>query len=132
MKFWNFAFLAAPFILSPQVYCYSTSGLRRKFLSDTSRRSYFSYSQGPKMQQIRSDGLGGRGITFVPASGTYENVLIWMHGLGDSADGWASAMPMLGLKNTKIILPTAASRPISINMGMSMPGKIKLHISFIF
>jgi predicted esterase len=58
----------------------------------------------------------------MPASQTYSNVLLWFHGLGDSADGWADMMPSLGLENTKIILPTASSIPISINGGMEMNG----------
>ena len=72
------------------------------------------------MQNIRSDGIGGRGVTYVPTSGSYDNVVVWLHGLGDTADGWASLMPGLGLKDTKFILPTANSRPISINNGMKI------------
>ena len=45
-----------------------------------------------------------------------------MTGLGDTADGWASLMPQLGLENTKFILPTAPARPISLNGGSPMPG----------
>lgn len=74
------------------------------------------------MQTIRSDGLKGKGITYLPSSGSYSNVLIWLHGLGDTADGWASMMPELKLKDTKFILPTADVRPISLNGGMPMPG----------
>mmetsp|Transcript_26991 Transcript_26991/g.45192 ORF Transcript_26991/g.45192 Transcript_26991/m.45192 type:complete len:271 (+) Transcript_26991:121-933(+) len=77
------------------------------------------------MQTLRTDGLGGRGITFVPRSGEYTNLLVWMHGLGDTADGWASLMPQLQLvaaANTKIVLPTAPDRPISLNGGYEMPG----------
>lgn len=58
----------------------------------------------------------------VPSSGSYENVVFFFHGLGDTADGWARAMPDLALENTKFILPTAPSRPISLNGGYSMPG----------
>jgi predicted esterase len=75
------------------------------------------------MQPIRNDGLGGRGVTYIPNSGTYSNVVVWMHGLGDTADGWASLMPSLGITDTKFILPTAKNRPISINGGMPMPGE---------
>jgi hypothetical protein len=46
-----------------------------------------------------------------------------MHGLGDTADGWASMMPSLKLEDTKIVLPTAKSRPIALNDNMPMPGK---------
>lgn len=42
--------------------------------------------------------------------GEYKNVVVWLHGLGDTADGWASSMPQLGLKDTKFILPTAEER----------------------
>lgn len=75
------------------------------------------------MQAIRNDGLGGRGVTFIPRSGSYRNVVVWMHGLGDTADGWAALMPTLGLVDTKFVLPTAKSMPITVNGGMPMPGK---------
>jgi hypothetical protein len=75
------------------------------------------------MKSVRSDGHGGRGVTYTPTNGSYSNVVIWMHGLGDTADGWASLMPSLGIHDTKFVLPTATNRPISINGGMPMPGK---------
>jgi len=50
-----------------------------------------------------------------------------MHGLGDTCDGWAQGMPELGIPNTKFILPTASSRPISINGGHRMPGWSDIH-----
>ena len=65
---------------------------------------------------------GGRGITLTPPSGSYSNVVLWFHGLGDTADGWADMMPSLSLEDTKFILPTAPSIPISINGGMEMNG----------
>jgi predicted esterase len=73
------------------------------------------------MKPTRNDGYGGQGVTYLPASGSYSNVVVWMHGLGDTADGWASMMPSLNFQNTKFILPTATRLPISLNMGMSMP-----------
>ena len=52
-----------------------------------------------------------------------DSVVIWLHGLGDTAQGWYGAMGSLGLPDTtKFILPTAATCPISINAGMPMPG----------
>ena len=65
---------------------------------------------------------GGRGIILTPRTGTYSNVVLWFHGLGDTADGWADMMPSLELEDTKYILPTASSIPISINGGMEMNG----------
>lgn len=52
-------------------------------------RSHFYINE--KMNSSRGDGLGGAGIVMTPKSGSYENVVIWMHGLGDTADGWAQA-----------------------------------------
>ena len=52
------------------------------------------------LKRIAGDGLGGRGVTYIPNSVQYKNVVIWLHGLGDTADGWASLMPELRLKNT--------------------------------
>jgi predicted esterase len=91
-------------------------------LRSSASLSTSSASSRQHMQTIRSDGLGGRGITLTPHSGSYSNILIFLHGLGDTADGWASMMPALGVKDTKFILPTADSRPIALNGGVSMPG----------
>jgi predicted esterase len=75
------------------------------------------------MKSIRTaDGVVGKGIVHEPRSGDYRNVVIWMHGLGDTADGWASLMPELGLEHTKFILPTAPKRPISLKDGAEMNG----------
>lgn len=74
------------------------------------------------LKKIAGDTLGGRGITFIPRDNTFTSVVIWMHGLGDTADGWASLMPSFGFTKTKFILPTAPNRPITINGGMPMPG----------
>ena len=82
------------------------------------------------MQAVRNDGAGGRGIQYVPKSGEYQNVVVWLHGLGDTADGWASMMPELRLENTKFILPTAKSRPIALNGGSPMPGSSGVFSSF--
>lgn len=42
--------------------------------------------------------------------GAYKNVVVWLHGLGDTADGWSGSMPALGVGDTKFILPTADAR----------------------
>jgi len=89
-----------------------------------------------QIRATRGDGLGGDGITMILPSkqaaaegqAEYDKVVIWLHGLGDTADGWAPAAPELASKlmesagGTKFILPTAPSRSITLNMGMSMPG----------
>lgn len=90
-------------------------------LSTVFWRSFFTESYKMSLKSVRNDGIGGRGVTFTPSTGTYKNVVIWMHGLGDTADGWASLMPSLGLSETKFVVPTATNRAISINGGMAMP-----------
>jgi lysophospholipase-2 len=60
-------------------------------------------------------------ITYSPISG-HSATIIFMHGLGDSADGisdiadsWSKQFPHI-----KFILPTATQRPVTLNGGMSM------------
>ncbi|KAL6782749.1 hypothetical protein ACKKBG_A07980 [Auxenochlorella protothecoides x Auxenochlorella symbiontica] len=57
-----------------------------------------------------------------PAAGRHSATLIMLHGLGDTGNGWAPVGPQLNLPHIKMVFPTAPTRPISINMGMSMPG----------
>lgn len=59
-------------------------------------------------------------MTLTP-SGGHDGVVIWMHGLGDTAMGWYQALWGLAPR-MKIVLPTAETRPITLNGGMSMPG----------
>ena len=48
--------------------------------------------------------------------------MLFFHGLGDTADGWASMMPSLNIPDTKFILPTAPTRKITLNRGATMTG----------
>lgn len=74
------------------------------------------------LRTVRTKEPEGVTITLTPEDGKYENVVFWFHGLGDTADGWASTMPMVHVPNTKYVLPTAKTRPISLNGGYPMPG----------
>ncbi|GJJ72746.1 phospholipase/carboxylesterase [Entomortierella parvispora] len=49
--------------------------------------------------------------------------VIFMHGLGDSGDGWAPVGEQLGeyLPHIKFIFPNAPNQPVTLNMGMKMP-----------
>ncbi len=50
--------------------------------------------------------------------------VIWMHGLGADGDDFASIVPLLQLPASpaiRFIFPHAPIRPVTINMGMSMP-----------
>lgn len=81
-----------------------------------------STSSSVLLDRVAGDGLGGKGTTLVPKGGAYKNVVVWLHGLGDTAEGWVNSMPEFGVEGTKFILPTADSRPITLNGGYEMPG----------
>lgn len=73
------------------------------------------------MSAFREKDSSGK-ITILPKD-AHSATIILMHGLGDSSDGfadvaqmWSSAMP-----HVKVILPTASSRPVTLNGGMRMP-----------
>lgn len=48
------------------------------------------------MKTTYSDGVSRQGQSLTPADDRYDNVVVWMHGLGDTADGWADASKSLG------------------------------------
>jgi len=65
---------------------------------------------------------GDNTITITPRT-PHSAVVVVMHGLGDTADGfedvammWSQQMP-----HVKFILPTAPTQPVTLNMGMPMP-----------
>lgn len=63
----------------------------------------------------------------VEPSGAHTASVIFLHGLGDSGDGWASLMPemdplLAASPTVRYILPHAPTRPITLNGGMAMPG----------
>lgn len=47
--------------------------------------------------------------------------VIFLHGLGDTGHGWASALSDFNLPHVKIICPDAPSIPVTLNMGNTMP-----------
>lgn len=57
----------------------------------------------------------------VGAQGHASAVVIMLHGLGDTGNGWADIPNMLGIPWIKWIFPTAKTRPVTINMGERMP-----------
>ncbi|KAK3695496.1 Phospholipase/carboxylesterase/thioesterase [Podospora appendiculata] len=61
-----------------------------------------------------------------PATARHTATIIFIHGLGDSGHGWASAVEnwrrRQRLDEVKFILPNAPSIPITANWGMQMPG----------
>lgn len=78
-----------------------------------------------KSNQIKQQGIilfGSRyyGIIFDRKS---LGTVIFLHGLGDTGYGWLKIMEILHKQtpHIKYILPSAPSRPVTINGGMSMP-----------
>lgn len=66
----------------------------------------------------------GTTITVSPKNPTLQSgLLVISHGLGDTAQGFLDVAEMLALKmpHLKIILPTAPTQPVTMNMGMPMP-----------
>ena len=56
-------------------------------------------------------------------SGQHSATVIILHGLGDTGHGWKAAASQISLgPHVKFVFPTAPTRPITLNMGMPMPG----------
>jgi len=45
---------------------------------------------------------------------------VWLHGLGDSGEGFSDVFETYRPQNTRVVLPTAPVRSVTINMGMKM------------
>jgi len=64
------------------------------------------------------------GPTFVAEAPTAQDaVVIWLHGLGDTGQGWSDVGPQLQqiMPSVKFLFPTAPTQPVTVNGGMSMP-----------
>jgi Phospholipase/Carboxylesterase len=85
-------------------------------------KPHHNHSQRASMSLTKTTGTGAEADSIVLKPADYRNVVIFMHGLGDTAAGWASNMPELGIPNTKFVLPTAPVRPISMAGGYAMNG----------
>ena len=63
-------------------------------------------------------------IKFVPNEAEHKTSLIWLHGLGDSAHGFADVFADARLnvvpKSCQVILPTAPIRAVTCNGGVKM------------
>ncbi|TKA54404.1 Acyl-protein thioesterase 1, partial [Friedmanniomyces simplex] len=62
----------------------------------------------------------------VPAIKRHTSTVIVAHGLGDSGAGWMFLAENWRMRNkfeeTKFVFPNAPQIPITVNMGMRMPG----------
>lgn len=71
------------------------------------------------MRVERKDGT----VTISPDDGFHSATIILMHGLGDSCDGWSDTAEELHRQFSyiKFIVPTAPTRPVTMNGGYPMP-----------
>ena len=84
----------------------------------------FDYNKSLEMKSLYTiTKRGVQDLILTPASAEHTHTLIWMHGLGDSAMGFLdifdseiSPVP----PSTKVVLPTAPLRPVTLNGGMAM------------
>jgi predicted esterase len=62
-------------------------------------------------------------ITVHPFDGKHSATMFLMHGLGDTADGWLDTAEEIVSRfpYIKVVLPTAESRSVTLNMGARMP-----------
>lgn len=69
--------------------------------------------------------MGGKfgELVVQPAKEKHTATVIVLHGLGDTGHGWKAAASQIRLgPHVKFLFPTAPTRPITLNMGMAMPG----------
>lgn len=55
------------------------------------------------------------------AHGRATAALIFLHGLGDTGDGWAPAASQMAAPHVSMVFPTAKTIPVTLNMGMPGP-----------
>ena len=77
-------------------------------------------------QSDGSDGITLFGSEAIQNGAAPAVTVFWLHGLGDTADGWAGAFVpgggvTLPTPDYKVVLPTAETLPVTLNMGMQMP-----------
>uniref|UniRef100_A0A1B6GVW1 palmitoyl-protein hydrolase n=1 Tax=Cuerna arida TaxID=1464854 RepID=A0A1B6GVW1_9HEMI len=57
----------------------------------------------------------------IAATAKQTATLIFLHGLGDTGHGWASAITEIRQPYMKVICPTAPTMPVTLNNGFRMP-----------
>jgi len=58
-------------------------------------------------------------IIFEPI-GEHRATIVWLHGLGDSGEGFSDVFESYRPQNTRVVLPNAPIRSVTINSGMKM------------
>lgn len=55
-----------------------------------------------------------------PPTGNARGTLVWLHGLGDTGEGWLGELKRAN-PTMRIVCPNAPMMPVSVNNGMRMP-----------
>jgi predicted esterase len=67
----------------------------------------------------------------VPSATKHTATVIFLHGLGDTGNGWKPVADMLqkdsGVSHVKWVLPHAPIKKVTANMGMQMPAWFDIH-----
>ncbi|KFH10112.1 phospholipase/carboxylesterase [Toxoplasma gondii MAS] len=125
----------APSSLSSSLPPSAVSFVSRSLLPSEAGSSRHSSSTScaslpPALRKMASlqpgDGYGGEGFHRFPGVCTPQTAsLVFMHGLGDTAAGWADLVSLLSSLSCfpalRVILPTAPVRPVSLNGGFPAP-----------
>src|SRR5690554_5796403 len=80
---------------------------------------------GGRLSPCDQETVMNKTIERIYGSANPTHVIIWLHGLGATADDFVPVIPYLGLSkalNIRFIFPQAPSRPITLNGGYVMPG----------
>lgn len=73
----------------------------------------------------------GKMFDFPPATdGPPDSAVIWLHGLGDTGEGWAGFMPRLeeAMPDTAFFFPTASRQKVTVNFGVEMESWFDINV----
>lgn len=57
----------------------------------------------------------------ISATAKHTATVIFLHGLGDTGHGWATALASIRIPHVKYVCPTAPTMPVTLNAGFKMP-----------
>eukprot|EP01134_Creolimax_fragrantissima_P003788 CFRG3788T1 len=100
------------------LYCMHTYSTTDDLSVSFTRYSSATNSHGKKSNHTTK--MVKNAVVIKP-TGEHKATVIFAHGLGDTGHGWSPVVEMIKHPNVKYILPHAPTRPVSLNMGMSMP-----------
>jgi predicted esterase len=95
------------------------SATQREGIINKYKRKYFSqkFVALPEFKSVYD-------LVQVKPKTKHTATLIYLHGLGDSGEGWGSTFEEVSRTQfpyLKVVLPSALARPVTLNYGMTMP-----------